>query len=237
MKFLITLVTALCFQIIYAQPDTNSVLCDSVVMIDGSVQIVQIKEVKKTKVIYIICCEACAVPREFKRKNIDTLIYNHENIATTETPVEEPQVVEVKTDPSKYFEVEIDGYKRAIYQGKKVTVKIDSIKYKGVFGIINDSTISVDNHQFSLSEIDMISKPRTGKTIGLIFASLPIQFTGLVMIGFAAMTDDYLYFTGGTIMTGGVTAVILESKTGKRYPRAKNKKDGTLIQKWSYSIK
>ncbi|MDG0972895.1 MAG: hypothetical protein P8O07_01940 [Crocinitomicaceae bacterium] len=191
MKFLITLVIGLCIHNIHVQSDGDSLLCDSVVMLDGTVEIVQIREVKRNKVIYVLCCETCGVPREFQRKNIDTLIYNHNKSATPETQAEEPQIVnepqviEVKTDTSKYFEVEKNGRRRAIYQGKKVSVKIDSSKYRGVFGIINDSTISVDNHQFLLSEIDMISKPRTGKTIGLAFAQLPITFTGFVIAHWA----------------------------------------------------
>lgn len=236
MKFLITFVTALCFNSIHAQSDGNSILCDSVVMIDGLVEIVQIQEVKRNKVIYLLCCEACAVPREFKRKNIHTIIYNPKDRIPNEVVIEEPQIVEVKTDPSKYFEVEIDGYKRAIYQGKKVLIKIDTNKYRGVLSIIDDSTIMVDNNRFSLSEIDMIAKPRTGKTIGLIIASLPIHLTGLIMIGFA-FDGPYLYATGPALIGGSITAVIIESRTGKRYPRFKKKKDGTTKQKWSYAIK
>lgn len=236
MKFLITLVTTLCLQSIHAQSDTNNVLCDSVVMTNGSVEIVQIHEIKRNKVVYIKCCEACAVPREFKRKNIDTLIYNSKKEIPNEVAVEESQIVTVKTDPTKYFEVEIEDYKLAIYQGKNVLVKIDTNKYRGVFGIVNDSTISVDNYQFSLSEIDMIAKPRTGKTIGLILASLPIHLTGLIMIGFA-VDGVYLYATGPALIGGSITAVIIESRTGKRYPRFKKKKDGTIKQKWSYAIK
>lgn len=152
--------------------------------------------------------------------------------------IDEGRQVFVKVDPSKYFEVEIDGYKRAIYQGKKVTVKIDSRKYKGVFGIINDSTISVDNHQFSLSEIDMISTPRTGKTIGLIFASLPIHFTGLVLTAFGISEGIIGIAIGGIATIGvGVTGVILEAKRGKRYHAYSlgfNK--GTINRKWNYSI-
>ena len=149
MKFFITVVAVFIFQRIHAQSDTNHVLCDKVVMNDGSVEIVQIQEVKRNKVIYVLCCEECAVPREFKRKNIDTLIYNPKHRIATEVSIEKPKLVELKTDPYKYFEVGIDGYKRAIYQGKKVTIKIDTMKYRGVFGIINDSTISVDNNDKS----------------------------------------------------------------------------------------
>ncbi|MDC1245271.1 hypothetical protein N8Z79_07440 [Crocinitomicaceae bacterium] len=235
MKFFITVVAVFIFQRIHAQSDTNHVLCDKVVMNDGSVEIVQIQEVKRNKVIYVLCCEDCAVPREFKRKNIDTLIYNPKHRIATEVSIEKPKLVELKTDPYKYFEVGIDGYKRAIYQGKKVTIKIDTMKYRGVFGIINDSTISVDNNQFALSEIDMISKPKTGKTIGLIIASLPIHLTGLIMIGFA-YDGPYLYATGPALIGGSTTAVIIESRTGKRYPRFKIKKDGSVIQKWNYAI-
>jgi hypothetical protein len=45
---------------------------------DGSVKVVQIQKVKSNKVVYFLCCNKCVAPREFKRHNIDTIIYNTE---------------------------------------------------------------------------------------------------------------------------------------------------------------
>lgn len=50
-------------------------ICDSVVMNDGTVEMVKVKELKRNKLIYFLCCENCAVPREKKRNEIDTIIY------------------------------------------------------------------------------------------------------------------------------------------------------------------
>jgi hypothetical protein len=50
--------------------------CDSVFFNDGSVQIMQVKEIKKNKLIYVLCCENCAVPRKLKLSDVDTIIYN-----------------------------------------------------------------------------------------------------------------------------------------------------------------
>ena len=236
MKYLITVVTALFLQGIQAQSDANNVLCDSVVMTDGSVEMVQIQEVKRNKIVYIKCCEICTVPREFKRKNIDTLIYNLKKKTPNKVTVDETQIVKIETDPTKNFQVRQKSQSHTIHQGKKALVKIDTNIYKGVLTIIDDSTILIDNNRLSLSEIDMIAKPKTGKTIGLIIASFPIHLTGLIMIGFAP-DGEYLYASGAALIGGSITAVILESKIGKRYPRIKKKKDGTIKQKWSYEIK
>lgn len=222
MKLIITLITVFLFQSIHAQSDTNNVLFDSVLLTNGSIGNFQILEVKKKKVVYSTCSEGCAVHRrKLKRNRIDTIIFNSKKIK----------------DPTKYLEVQKKNRMQAIYQGKKVLIKIDTCKYRGVLGIINDSTISVDNKQFSLSEIDMIAKPKTGKTIGLAIASLPIQLTGIIMIDVADFAGEYLYATGPALIGGSITAVIMESRTGKRYPKYKKKKDGTIKQKWSYAIK
>jgi hypothetical protein len=84
----------------------------------------------------------------------------------------------------------------------------------------------------------MITNPKFGKTIGLTFASLPLIFTGVVMIGAVSLTGEpLLYPAGVTIIGGTVTALVMESRRGKRYHAyARGRKDGTLTRKWLYSI-
>ena len=52
-----------------------SLQCDSIIFSDGTAKLVQVKEVNRRKVIYTLCCYDCAVPREFKKNEIDTIIY------------------------------------------------------------------------------------------------------------------------------------------------------------------
>jgi len=60
--------------LISAQTIVNkSPKCDTILFLDGTTKTVQVQEVKKSKVIYILCCEECAVPREFKLKEIDSI--------------------------------------------------------------------------------------------------------------------------------------------------------------------
>ncbi len=139
---------------------------------------------------------------------------------------------------TKMFVVERNGKRLYIDEGRQVFVKVDYNKYKGVLKILNDSTIIVGETTIPISEIDMITNRKTGKTIGLIFASLPIHFTGLVLTAFGIPEGEIGIAIGGIATIGvGVTGVILEAKRGKRYHAYSlgfNK--GTINRKWNYSI-
>ena len=68
----------LSFQI-YGQTEKKSSLqCDSIIFLNGTAKLAQIKEVSRRKIIYIKCCCDCAVPRELKKNEIDTIIYFQE---------------------------------------------------------------------------------------------------------------------------------------------------------------
>lgn len=79
--------------------------CDTVVFLDGSTKTVQVQEVKKSKIIYILCCNECAVPREFKLKEIDTIIYSNppenKKIVSNTVTVEEEIKDSLKVDLNK----------------------------------------------------------------------------------------------------------------------------------------
>ena len=176
-----------------------------------------------------------------------TLVNNIE-ASDSITPAEsQTQITIVKNGPEKYFEVGMHDYRASILQGKNVLVKVGNIKYRGVLGIIDDSTIAVNDQHISLNDIDMIATPRTGKTIGLVFAQLPIMFTGFVLAAWGATSwgygfsitdeDTWIGFGGIATMAIGITAATIESKNGKRYRKFRVMKDEIVKQKWSYAIK
>jgi hypothetical protein len=72
--------------------------CDSVFFNDGSVQIMQVKEIKKNKLIYVLCCENCAVPRKLKLSDVDTIIYNQ---TITEKTIQETEGLIKATETHK----------------------------------------------------------------------------------------------------------------------------------------
>jgi hypothetical protein len=125
-----------------------------------------------------------------------------------------------------------------VRDGQRVVVKVDTSKYKGALSVVNDSTISSGNSDILLKDIDMITNPKFEKTIGLTFASLPLLFTGVIMIGIVDLTaEPLLYPAGVTIIAGTLTALVIESRIGKRYHAySRGRNDGTLDRKWLYSI-
>jgi len=80
MKFLTTLLTSMFAFCINAQTDSNTGLnCDSVKLLSGDVNLLQVQEIKRTKIVYFLCCEDCAVPRTMKLNLVDTIIYSPES--------------------------------------------------------------------------------------------------------------------------------------------------------------
>jgi len=70
-----------------------------------------------------------------------------------------------------------------IEQGKRVFVKIGERKIKGLYTYATDSTIYIEDIEVKLSQLDMISKSKTGKTVGMFFAQLPVSIVGVCYNG------------------------------------------------------
>lgn len=116
MKLLLSILFYGSFVSIYSQKDHLFDLhCDSVFFKDGSVQMVQVKELKKNKLLYVLCCENCAVPRKLKLSNVDTIIYGQ---ITADKPVHE--IEEVKNAPETHKKRE----KKKMVQRKKNIVQL-----------------------------------------------------------------------------------------------------------------
>jgi hypothetical protein len=78
-QFILISIILLSIQVINAQTDEKRALqCDSIIFKDGTANLVLIKEVNRRKIIYILCCYDCAVPRKIKKNEIDTIIYYQE---------------------------------------------------------------------------------------------------------------------------------------------------------------
>ena len=238
MNKIITLFILLQSASILAQPDINDdVFCDSIIMLDGSIKMAQIQEIKRNKIIYFLCCNECKVPRQINKKEIDTIISYRKETVPAEIESKEPKTL-VNIDSTKYLELEKKGEVLKIIQGKKVFVKVGSHKYSGDLRIIDDFTLMVNESFINLSDVDMIAKPNTGKTIGLIFASLPIEFIGFVLIAGGISWGAEIIPAGVLTMGVGITGVIMEAKRGKRYHAYyRGQTDGTVNRKWTYTIK
>jgi hypothetical protein len=74
-QFILLSIILLSIQVYAQTEEKRGLQCDSIIFMDGTAKLVQVKEVNLRKVIYILCCHDCAVPREFKKNEIDTIIY------------------------------------------------------------------------------------------------------------------------------------------------------------------
>ena len=82
MKTLIFTISILIFPFSYYSQtnidSTKAVLeCDTLVLDSGEKMTCLVQEIKKRKIIYFICCDVCAVPREIKRTLVDSIILSN----------------------------------------------------------------------------------------------------------------------------------------------------------------
>lgn len=128
---------------------------------------------------------------------------------------------------------------KIIEQGKRVFVKVGERKVKGIYTYASDSTIYINDIEVSLLEIDMMAKSKTGKTVGMFFAQLPVSIVGFGIMALGGAYGDRLAAVGGAAIIGiGLTAATLESYRGKRYRAFKisSKKNPTKTRNWEFSV-
>lgn len=160
MKLLFTTLAIFLGFHVSAQTNTNEIFCDSVVMKDGTTEFVNIQRLKRNKIVYSLCCDRCAVPREFKMKDVDTIIHHPEKSkAYAEAQLDSiPRLVFTKMKKEKK--------EKGAREDAKVMVKTtDGYKYKGRLHILNADSIEVDNQSLALTDIKSISKPSIGAII------------------------------------------------------------------------
>ena len=223
--------------------DNNSLKCDSIILLDGTTKLVKVQKVNRKKIIYILCCDDCAVPREIKKNEIDTIIFIQDELIDEQViNLDSQQEILSKTnyliDSTKHLEIMRKGEMIQVNQGEKIFIKASENKYKGQLFIFNDSTLLINDSPILISDIVMIAKPKTGKTVGLCFAALPIEFTGLVLIAGGITWGAEIIPAGVLTMGVGIVGVALEGSRGKRYHAYKiGQTDGTITRKWIYTIK
>ena len=117
-----------------------------------------------------------------------------------------------------------------IEQGKRIFVRIGQRKINGAYTYATDSTIYVEGIEVNLSEIHMIAKSKTGKTVGMFFLQLPASLFGFAIAALSSSYNGDAFGTiGGLAIVGaGLTAATLESYRGKRYNTYKN---------WSFTVR
>ena len=186
--------------------DIPILLCDSIILIDGSVKLLQIKEIKRKKIVYILCCDKCAVPREMKRSDVETIFHNQERIIIEEKKIAEQEnkfqgiedntlandsiafLLYTKTNSILYRSRKMRDYSKAIIWTR------DSVKIKGFFHIINLDSISINNDTIALDDIRSITKPNivakyVGNSIGIGLLALELAtaknsiFWGVLTVG------------------------------------------------------
>ena len=237
MKFLTSFIIALGFQTIYAQSDSSgTILCDSVVMVDGSVNVVQIQEVKNRKLIYTLCCEDCSVPREFKLKNVDTLIYNFfRKSKEVKNDFDNEQVIEENKLDSSIIFLRHAKREKTIYLGLGDKIKISGprVEGKGKIVSISKNIISIKPRKKKLDVIDSIDVSQLywikkyNKNKFLRATSAFLSLFGATGVGFfGVMTwgviesgyPEFLYITvPSTLLSSGIILGAYYMKGGRKY--------------------
>ena len=174
----------------------NITTCDSIKLKDGQLIKGQIVDKTKRKITYIMCCENCAVPREIKRKNIDTIFFTEHETKKNEIN---------RRDSIPFLQFHKEGYlhtrEKRIKENKLIVVKtLDSSVYKGKVHIVNEQTIRMNSDTVSISDIRVVKKPILatkiiGSTIGSFFfgvgVSLIAQFPGGEGFGYSLIADAF----------------------------------------------
>ena len=195
-------------------------------MVDGSVNVVQIQEVKNRKLIYTLCCEDCAVPREFKLKNVDTLIYNSNREQKNSNRDQTLDSLSIYLRHAKRQKTISLGL------GDKIKISGPRVQAKGEIVSISKNIISIKPRKKKLDVIDSIDVSQLYwikkynsdkglralggfvKAIGVIGVSF-FTFTTVVVIGAA---EEFLYITvPSTLLSSTIYLGGYYMKGGRKY--------------------
>jgi len=258
MKFLLLFFTTLTFQLAHAHFDIDSKsfdvenvneedsLCDDVQFVNGK-HFKCYVESFESKVVLVSLCTSSDSKYEINRDSVATINgltieefrkSIESRMSKEENAKEREKVLEEEEYSDQFLLIESEKKKVEIKQGKKVTIKANGERYKGKLRIINDSTLNVKGTNIILKDVDMIASPKRAKSIGLFFAALPIEFTGLVLIAGGQIGDAIIGVGGAATMLVGIIAAGVEGSIGKRYSKlTKDKNDGSAQEtKNKYSI-
>ena len=148
---------------LYSQTDTiNNLICDSVVMKNGSTQMLNVQEINSKNIVYFLCCDGCAVPRKLSKNEIDSVYLNPNKGKHFSQETREACLLIKRVDSNKDPVI--------LYDKSTVIVKTkDAKRYKGSIEIVNTTTIRINGIVIPLDEINTLKKPMYGlKSFGFI---------------------------------------------------------------------
>ena len=250
----ILLVLLLFSQNVIAQTIKNKeMFCDSIIMTDGSIKMLQIKEIKRKKIIYVLCCNQCTVPKEMNRSIIDTIhfantkpieqesLFEKDSLTQSDTLVgivKKNISIEVKNEKGELVNVN-DGefvkitVKTSIYNSNKTKYK----NYRGQMRLTKEGLISIGYQRFGVNEIEQIitykkSSREWAKKAGWITLGSAAFISTTSTIVFASLSNtDILYLVLTGIIVAPLSAVFFKVW---KLDREKNKYDNR--QGWQFTI-
>lgn len=189
MKTLASIIAFIIFPLSYlAQTNddsTKTVLeCDTLVLASGDTMSCLVQELKKRKIIYFICCDVCAVPREIERALVDSIILSNatkkrlhlplgsQSESSSEKNTETEQIIydsipHLEIDTVLMMKKKFGNQKEFIIRkGTKLTV-FDSkgFKYKGNVQFVSLYQMRVGENTINLKDISSISMHYKGSKI------------------------------------------------------------------------
>jgi hypothetical protein len=189
MKTILSIIAIIIFPLRYdAQTNdesTQTVLeCDTLVLSSGDTMTCLVQELKKRKIIYFICCDVCAVPREIKRALVDSIILSNASKKRLHLPLasqsksssDKNKVTEqivhdsiphLAIDTVLMLKKKFGNQKEFIIRkGTKLTV-FDSkgFKYKGKVQIVSLYQMNVGENTINLNDVSSISMHYKGTKI------------------------------------------------------------------------
>lgn len=183
---------------------TTELQCDSIVFKNGDVVIGRISQVKRKRIIYIMCCEECAVPRELDRSLVDTIIYNpvikseEINDVSIEHPAQKEvvqQIEAIKYDSVyclrlSHLEKNLFGNKEIKILSRVIIKTNDSIplKIKGRLAHIGADTLYITKSKYTgnipvaFDKVHMIKKPIiAAQIIGVVGGIVSVPATAIFL--------------------------------------------------------
>lgn len=170
MKILTTILIVLLAHGLTAQTE-NYVIekCDSVILLDGSVKMMQVREVKRNKIVYFLCCENCGVPRKLALNEIDTIVFNQNGFHIQElsriSAEKEVEVVKLENESIIDTIIAIDEliFKNltndklvTLKPGDYLNIKDLNGKYKGHIKSITKDVIIIEKQKTSTNDLEII---------------------------------------------------------------------------------
>lgn len=208
---------------VYAQTEVKGGMqCDSVIFIDGTIKLVQVNEVNRRKVIYTLCCYDCAVPREFKKNEIDTIIYFQEDWIDQQTQYLDNVNAQTTDSTNSFSGINLTSGKKSflIPIEEKITVKTNTINITGLLESVDKDHLYVNGYTILKNEIEVIKyiPTKKRKIRNAFLLSAAASLAGVVGFGYWywGSGEEWSAKAGGVLLVytpvGLITGIILSKK-------------------------